>query len=135
VGTPGHHIRSPRHRDAGLRRITRLTRWVTSVSVLAAGGFSILAARAHAGVRTVRTAVPGSPAPAPGTAPVQSVPVQPVPVQPAATTATDPPATAPAPATAPTQATPVTTAAPPLTAPPHPPTTARAAPVTSSGSS
>jgi len=110
---PHHRHIAPLHRDAGLERVSQLTKWTVAGGLVLTGGFVIAAPGAHGGhakATSVATTV----------------------TVPAAAPVTVPPTTA-APTTAPTTASPVTspsTAAPAAGASGRPTTPVTAAPVT-----
>lgn len=58
---------SPRQRDAGLQKVSRLTRWIAAGSAAAAGAFALAVAQhrpsAAAGTRSSGSTVPNDPAP------------------------------------------------------------------------
>jgi hypothetical protein len=91
---------SPRQRDAGLQKVSRLTRWIAAASAAAAGAFALVVAQhrpsAAAGVR-----------PPSGPAPTDTVPPSAQPGDDGAQPAPElsPPAQAPQPATGFSQAT------------------------------
>ena len=83
-----------RDRDAGLRRVSSLTRWLAAGAAALVGALSALVAQALPGVSGA-AATPSSPPATPGTAPAA-----PPSTQPSTTTTTDPglqPAPAPLP--------------------------------------
>lgn len=117
---PSRHVHlSARRRDAGLRRISSITRGVAATSLALGGAFVALAARSHTGSKA--TARPPATTPATATAPAGTTPTAPPGTLPPdtfpSTGVTVPPTAAPLqpPATAPQG---VQQTAPPYVAPP-----------------